>query len=241
MSNNKELFVSVVIPAAGKGTRMNMNENKQFINIKGKPVLARTIEAFQKCNRVNEIVLVTSTDQIHACKQNIIEKYSLTKVSSVQDGGYERQQSVFKGLKAVNDKCDIVLIHDGARPFINEQTINESIDAAYEFGAACVAVQQKDSIKVGDEDDFINETLDRSKIWIAQTPQSFKLKLVMAAHLSAEQDSYFGNAFGWLKSYKNQKTRRSMKIVFGTFNIKIRLPKISECHQSHIQNSGRDL
>jgi 2-C-methyl-D-erythritol 4-phosphate cytidylyltransferase len=224
MKNNKELFVSVVIPAAGKGSRMNANKDKQFIKIKGKPVLALTIEAFQNCSLVDEIVLVTSKDQILKFKQDIVDKYRLTKVSSIQDGGNERQQSVMKGLEAVDGKCDIVLIHDGVRPFISERTITATIDAAREFGAACACVQQKDSIKVGDENDFIQKSLDRSKIWIAQTPQAFKYKLVMDAHLSAEKDGFFGNDDSVLveRFCKIKELETKVKIVTGQYdNIKI--------------------
>lgn len=224
MKKAKELFVSVVIPAAGKGTRMNVGENKQLIEIKEKPILAWTLEAFQNCNQIDEIVLVTSEESIPVFKNKIVDKYGLTKVSSIQIGGYERQNSVFNGLKSVDNKCDIVLIHDGARPFIDEKTITDSIEKAYEFGAACVAVQQKDSVKFGNEKDFIEETLDRSRIWIAQTPQAFRFGIVMDAHISAEEDDYFGNDDSVLveRFFAKHKMNNKVKIVVGRYdNIKI--------------------
>lgn len=224
MKNTNNLFVSVVIPAAGKGTRMNVGENKQLIEIKGKPILAWTLETFQNCSQINEIVLVTSEEFKTVFKNNIVDKYGFTKVSSVQTGGYERQHSVFNGLKSVDNKCDIVLIHDGARPFIDENTIINSIKKAQEFGAACVAVQQKDSVKFGNEKDFIEETLDRSRIWIAQTPQAFRFGIVMDAHISAEEEDYFGNDDSVLveRFFAKNKMNNKVKIVVGKYdNIKI--------------------
>ncbi len=224
MKNTNNLFVSVVIPAAGKGTRMNVGENKQLIEIKGKPILAWTLETFQNCSQINEIVLVTSEEFKTVFKNNIVDKYGFTKVSSVQTGGYERQHSVFNGLKSVDNKCDIVLIHDGARPFIDESTIIDSIEKAHKFGAACVAVQQKDSVKFGNEKDFIEETLDRSRIWIAQTPQAFRFGIVMDAHISAEEEDYFGNDDSVLveRFFAKNKMNNKVKIVVGKYdNIKI--------------------
>jgi CTP:molybdopterin cytidylyltransferase MocA len=134
MRKNK-LFVSTVIVAGGKGTRMNMDINKQYINIGDKPVLARTVSVFEECPIVNEIILVINEEEIFYCKENIVDKFAFKKIKKLVSGGAERQNSVYKGLMEVNKQSDIVVIHDGARPFINSEIVTNCIEEALEFGA----------------------------------------------------------------------------------------------------------
>lgn len=215
---DKGLFASAVIVAAGRGTRMNMDINKQYIEIGGTPILARTLQVFQDCTLVSEIVLVINSQDIVYCKQNIIDVYGFDKVKALVSGGDDRQESVFNGLKEVSEECDIVLIHDGARPFVNEDILMTSIDTADELGAACVAVPVKDTIKSADEEGFIKETLDRSTIWSIQTPQTFKYKLALEAHKRADEDGFKGTDDAVLVERLGIK----VKLVMGSYyNIKI--------------------
>lgn len=212
------LYISAVVVAAGRGTRMNMDINKQYIEISGMPVLARTLQVFEDCDFIDEIVVVVSPQDILYCKQNIIDAYGLEKVKSLVSGGSERQTSVYNGLKEVDMHCDIVLIHDGARPFISRGSILDSVRSAFEFGAACVAVPAKDTVKVCDQEGFIKETLDRSALWMIQTPQTFRYDLIMRAHQKALEDGFNGTDDAVLMERLGYRT----KLVMGSYyNIKI--------------------
>ena len=218
MKKSNDVFVSAVVVAAGKSSRMNMDTNKQYIEIGGVPVLARTLLAFQNCDKVREIIVVVNGQDILFCKQEIIDNYDLDKVKKLVAGGEERQESVYNGLIEVSEKCDIVLIHDGARPFVREESIYESISAAFEYGASCVAVPSKDTIKSADDDGFVNRTLDRKKLWIIQTPQAFRYELIMDAHRKAMEDGFKGTDDAVLV----ERLGLPLKLVMGSYdNIKI--------------------
>ncbi len=170
-----------VIVAAGRGTRMNAGINKQFIDIKGKPLLYYTLKRFEESEVIDEIVLVLSESDLNYCKDNIISKYHIKKVTHIVIGGSERQHSVYRGLEALKD-CDIVLIHDGARPFVSERIINQGIEYAEVYGASASGVKPKDTIKVMDDYGFSKETLDRNKLISIQTPQCFKYDIIYGCH-----------------------------------------------------------
>lgn len=174
--------VVAIIVAAGRGKRMGMDFNKQFILLNNKPILAYTLEKFEKTKSIDEIVLVVGKDEIGFVKENIIDKYSIKKVSKIVAGGKERQDSVYNGLLAVKEHCSIILIHDGARPFIEEELIEKSIDMARKMGAVVVAVPVKDTIKRVDNDMKVIDTLKRDELWSIQTPQTFQYKLLKKAY-----------------------------------------------------------
>lgn len=218
MKKENKICISAVIVAAGKGSRMNMDINKQYIEIGGIPVLARTIQAFEDCESINEVVLVVNEQDIVYCKQSIVELYELYKVKSIVAGGGTRQQSVYNGLCEVNGNCGIVLIHDGARPFVKTESLLDSINAAYEFGASCVAVPAKDTVKRADENGFVVETPDRGSLWYIQTPQTFSYPLIMEAHRKAAEDNFTGTDDAVLV----ERLGHPMKLVMGSYdNIKI--------------------
>lgn len=187
MLKDNVLKVCAVIPAAGKGTRMNMDLNKQYIEINGTPIIARTLRVFQDCDAISNIVLVVNEQDIMWCRENIVFKYNLSKVSTIASGGATRQESVHKGLKCLPEDCDIVVIHDGARPFVDDDMISGSIQAAIECGAGCVGVPAKDTIKIIDSDNYVCNTPPRDFMWSIQTPQTFKYDIIMKAHSDAEQ------------------------------------------------------
>lgn len=170
-----------IIVAAGKGTRMGAGKNKQFIDIQGKPVLFYTLDAFSKCPAVEEIVLVCAGDELEYCRDEIVEKYGFEKVKSIVGGGSARQDSVYRGLAAAKG-CEVVLIHDGARPFVTSRILEEGIGYAEEYGASACGVTPKDTIKVRGESGFSERTLDRSRLFSVQTPQCFKLDLILGCY-----------------------------------------------------------
>lgn len=197
---------------------MNANINKLYIDIDNVPILARTIKVFDDCSYIDEIILVINQDDIIYCKQNIVDYYNFKKVSKIVTGGKTRQESVFKGLNEVSSNCRIVLIHDGARPFISEGAIKKSIDTANDIGASCVAVPVKDTIKRSDSENFVQETLNRRNLWSIQTPQTFKFNLIMDAHKRALEDGFVGTDDAVLV----ERLGFPLKLVMGSYdNIKI--------------------
>ena len=172
---------SVIIVAAGKGKRMNSNISKQFLHMKNKPILYYTLNKFSTHKSIDEIVLVTLEDKIEVCK-DIINKYNLNKVSKIVPGGKERQDSVYNGLKAVSKDCDIVLIHDAARPFVTSDIIENGIKYTKRYGAAACGVMPKDTIKIKDKKGFSIDTPNREELFIVQTPQCFNYNVVLDCH-----------------------------------------------------------
>lgn len=179
-------MVSAIILAGGRGKRMAAGISKQFILVKGKPILYYTLERFINCSLIDEIILVLPKDEIEYCKKEVINKYSL-KVDKIIEGGKERQDSVFNALKSLNDS-NIVLIHDGARPFVSKEIIENGIKYAKQYGAAAPGVMPKDTIKVRDENGFSSETLDRSKLIAIQTPQIFKKDIIVNCHKKIKEE-----------------------------------------------------
>ncbi|WP_026894958.1 2-C-methyl-D-erythritol 4-phosphate cytidylyltransferase [Clostridiisalibacter paucivorans] len=175
-------YISVIIPAAGMGKRMDMGINKQFIEIEKKPILAHTVQVFNNCNYIDEIILVVRKDEIPYTIEKVVNRYGFEKVNQVIAGGVERQHSVYNGLAAI-DKCtDIVLIHDGARPCITQDGIKMGIEGVMEFRACVLGVPVKDTIKqVNDSSEVIN-TPDRNTLWAIQTPQCFEYNMIKSAY-----------------------------------------------------------
>lgn len=176
--------------AAGSGSRMKSKTKKQFMEIKGKPVIWYSLFEFEK-SRVDEIILVTGKEDIDYCKKEIVEKYNLKKIKNVVAGGSERYESVYNGLKEVTG--NIVLIHDGARPLINNEIIERSIEGTIKSDACVVGVPVKDTIKRANKEGYIIDTPNRSELWITQTPQSFKTDLVKMAYKKMKEELEKGN------------------------------------------------
>lgn len=177
--------ITAIILAAGQGKRMNSRIQKQFMLLQEKPLLYYSLRCFQD-SEIEEIVLVTGSGEIEFCQKAIVEAYGFTKVKAVIAGGAERYDSVEKGLACIED--GIVLIHDGARPFVSREMIRQSIIAAMENGACTVGVPVKDTIKVVDEAQYGIETPDRKTLWQVQTPQAFRTGLIKEAYVRMRQD-----------------------------------------------------
>lgn len=212
---------SVVIVSAGRGSRMKADINKQFLKLQNKEVIAHTIDKFYNNENIGEIIVVVREDEAEFFKINIIEKYGYKNIK-IAFGGSERQDSVYNGLKMVDENCEIVLIHDGARPFVNNETIDSAIESAKENKCVIVGVPVKDTIKVIDENNNVCDTPDRSTLWSIQTPQVFDYSLIMKAHEKAREDNYYGTDDSMLMEYFGQK----VKVVEGSYNnIKITTPE----------------
>ena len=203
----------VVIVAAGTGSRMNMGINKQFIKLEGKEIIAYTIEKFYNNSNIEDIVVVVKEDESEFFKKEILDKYNFKNVK-IAYGGKERQHSVYNGLKLLDEKCDVVLIHDGARPFVSDKIIDKSIEEAKEHKAIVVGVPVKDTIKVIDNDKNIVDTPNRSVLWAVQTPQTFDYKILIDAYKDAFKNKFYGTDDAMLVERIGYK----VKMLEGSYN-----------------------
>lgn len=173
-----------LIPAAGSGSRIGGSRAKQFLELAGVPIIIHTLRRFEECELIHQIVVILPAENVSGFL-DIASKYGLRKIVRVVAGGNERQESVAKGLQSINSpKAEIVIVHDGVRPFVTVAQIIESIEKAKEFGAAIVALPVTDTVKQV-ADGMIERTLDRRQIYLAQTPQAFKIDLLREAHRKA--------------------------------------------------------
>lgn len=218
MNTPESIFTSCIIVAAGSGSRMKSGTNKQFMTIGGVPMLALTIKAFEKCGSVNEITVVMNKQDISYFRENIITAYDFKKVSGIAEGGATRQESVYNGLKYVSENASVILVHDGARPFVDNDTIVKCISAANEFGASCAAISSRDTIKLSDSRGFVLCTPDRESVRLVQTPQGFRRDILKRAHERAIAERFTGTDDAVLAERAGYK----MKLTEGSdFNIKI--------------------
>lgn len=210
----------VVIVAAGTGSRMNMGINKQFIKLEGKEVIVYTIEKFYNNHNIDDIVVVVKESEAEFFKKEIIEKYNFKNIK-IAYGGKERQDSIYNGLKCVDKNCKIVLIHDGARPFVDNRIIEECISVAKEKKAVVVGVPVKDTIKIV-IDGKITDTPNRANLWSAQTPQTFDYSLIKKAYDEAYKSNYYGTDDSMLVENIGQE----VTMIMGSYeNIKITSPE----------------
>lgn len=213
-----------LIPAAGMGKRMGASINKQYLQLDGMPIVARTISVFEHSPDIEAIYLVIPEAEIPYCREHVVAACGFRKVVEVVPGGRERQNSVMNGLRAMRPHLsddDVVVIHDGVRPLITPELLRESIAVACKHDGALVAVPAKDTIKVV-RDGIVADTPDRESLWQAQTPQTFRFGVIFAAHLAAEQDGFTGTDDASLV----ERRGGSVRIVRGDYrNIKITTPE----------------
>ncbi len=173
---------TAVILAAGQGKRMGGSVQKQFLELKGRPLICYTLEQFQKSSCIDEIILVTGKESIDFCRQEIVEKFGYTKVNKIVEGGAERYDSVYQGLLACQG-TDYVFIHDGARIFADESLMERGWQQVQKTGSAVAGVPSKDTIKVvSGSDHQVQTTPDRSTLWCVQTPQIFSYDRIRSAY-----------------------------------------------------------
>ncbi|MCH4890454.1 2-C-methyl-D-erythritol 4-phosphate cytidylyltransferase [Acidaminobacter sp. JC074] len=210
-------MISVIVAAAGTGSRMNHEKKKQFIELSGVPIIVRTLRAFE-LDEIDEVIVVTGKEDISLIEA-MVKDFGIKKVKAVIAGGPRRQDSIYNGLKKVSG--DTVLIHDGARPFVSKKMILDHIEKDHKDCGFISAVPSKDTIKLV-RDGMVEETLDRSLLYNVQTPQSFETKSLLKAYdyaykkaLSVTDDASVYEAYG-----------KTVKIVNGRYeNIKITTPE----------------
>lgn len=217
----KQKYAAIVL-AAGSGKRMNSQVHKQYLIIQDRPVLYYSLKAFED-SAVDEIVLVVGKGEEEFCRKEIVDKYGISKVKAIVEGGKERYHSVFEGLKQTSD-ADYVLIHDGARPFVNQDIIRRCMQEVQKYQACVVGMPVKDTIKIADEEGYVKQTPDRKNVWMIQTPQTFSYALIYEAYeemLKTEDTAITDDAMV-LERIKGKKS----KLIEGSYrNIKITTPE----------------
>jgi 2-C-methyl-D-erythritol 4-phosphate cytidylyltransferase len=225
--------VSAIVLAGGRGKRMGAIQSKQYINLNGKPILYYTLKQFIKNKFIDKIILVIPKDEQEYCKREILEKYRL-EVEKMVYGGNERQDSVYNALTEL-EGSDIVLIHDGARPFVSQKIIEDAIKYAKVHKAAAPGVMPKDTIKIKGEDNFSISTLDRNRAVAIQTPQAFDFNLIYECHkkikeskISVTDDTMVAELFGnkvyiYDGEYTNIKITTPEDLILAEYLVKSQL------------------
>jgi len=183
--------VVAVVPAAGQGTRMGGTARKQYLSLGGVPLLVLSLKVLQRIESIREIILSVPESDRDYCWREIVNPYGLGKVVHIVAGGQRRQDSVRNGLFAIADPLpDLVLVHDGVRPFIQEEIVEHAIIRAGQTGAVVVAIPIHDTVKRVDAQQRIQETLNREGLWQIQTPQIFRYDWLVEAHQHALQEHW---------------------------------------------------
>lgn len=235
----KKCRCAAVVLAAGAGKRMHSEVKKQFLQIKEKPVVYYSLKVFEE-SFVDEVVLVTSGDDIELCRKEIVEAYHFTKVKNIVAGGKERYHSVAAGLACLQE-MDYVFIHDAARPMLTQNILDRAYECVKETGACVVGMPVKDTIKIANADGYINQTPDRNLVWMIQTPQVFEYQLIKEAYdrlIACEEElKSKGTNITDDAMVVESLTRHAVKLVEGSYeNIKITTPDDLSIAERFLEN-----
>jgi 2-C-methyl-D-erythritol 4-phosphate cytidylyltransferase len=178
--------IVAVITCAGSSARMKV-KNKLLIEICDKPVIIWSLLPFQESSRINSIVVTAPDDQIETYG-NLFNKYSMNKVVKIVKGGDTRQISVFNALSQIDNDCDLVAIHDGARCLLTGENLDELIEGAIKYGAVIPVVPANDTVKLVNEFGYVSSTPDRDRVVMVQTPQIFRFSVIKKANELAIKD-----------------------------------------------------
>jgi 2-C-methyl-D-erythritol 4-phosphate cytidylyltransferase len=213
---------NALIVSAGKGHRFKGEKKKQFYLLADKPILAHTLDKFETCPLIHSIFLVVGEEDMDYSLKEIVERYHYKKVSQIIPGGKRRQESVKNGLDLLPLDTEVVVIHDGVRPFVTREMIEESIRSAMRFRAVVFAMPVKETIKLVHPDGTVLRTLERESLWQVQTPQSFQVDLIKKAYAKAIEDGFIGTDDASLVERLGEKVH----ILPGAYtNIKITTPE----------------
>ncbi|MBP1712757.1 MAG: 2-C-methyl-D-erythritol 4-phosphate cytidylyltransferase [Deltaproteobacteria bacterium] len=214
--------VAALIPAAGRGRRMAEDVPKAFLPMGGTPLLAQTLQQFEVCSEVGEVVVLAPPGNGIQLAEELVKRFGFQKVSRIVPGGTERQDSVYAGLKALVSHPDIVLIHDGVRPFITPDLIGRVVSETRVSKAVVAAIPVRDTMKEIGKDGTVLKTLNRDCLWEIQTPQGFLYSLLLQAYEKAYQDQFYGTDDAALV----ERLGIGVKVVQGSrFNLKITTPE----------------
>jgi len=211
-----------IVLAGGAGKRMGAPTSKQFLLLDNRPILVHTLQVFEECKPVDGIYLVVNHKDLQLIQEEVLEQYRFTKILKLVIGGRLRQDSVRNGLEAIDEPCDIVIIHDAARPFVSPAFIEKSIFLMEMYDAIIPALPVKDTIKVVSKEGFVVKTLERDALWSIQTPQTFKYALITKAYKEGMAKKLFGYDDATFIEHLGKK----VKVIEGSpYNVKITTPE----------------
>ena len=212
---------SAIIAAGGSGSRMKTDEGKLFIELRGIPIILLTLSIFDSFDIIDEIILPVPLDEIGRTKQ-MVERAGLKKVRHIIRGGETRQASVYNGLQVVSSDSEIIVIHDGARPFVSREIILDAVSETRAYKAVIVGMPAKDTIKTVTDDRLVSNTLDREFLWQVQTPQVFEAGLIKEAYERANKLGFSATDDARLVERLGER----VKMITGSYeNIKITTPE----------------
>lgn len=231
-------MIDALIVAAGKGRRMKTRQPKQFMELAGRPILTRTLRAFDRHAKIDRIFVVLPETDIAEYRASLIAQAGIDKAVAIVAGGSRRQASVANGLRSIPDKDGIVLIHDGVRPLVTQSLISACIEGARQWGACIPAIEAYDTLKKVRSDGSIERTVPRQRIVMAQTPQAFRLALIRQAHEAAVRH-------GWLATDDASLLEQmggAVHVIEGSrHNLKVTRPEdvaLAEAYlKSHLENT----
>jgi len=222
MRIGEKVRVAALIPAAGRGRRMAEELPKAFLPMDGIPLLAHTLRQFEACPGVGEVVVLAPPGNGVQLAEDLVKRFGFKKVSRIVPGGAERQDSVYAGLKVLEPDMDVVLIHDGARPFITPDLVERIVTETRISKAVVAAIPVRDTIKEIGEDGRVLKTLSRNLLWEIQTPQGFQYPLLLKAYEKAFQDRFYGTDDAALV----ERLGLRVKVISGSrYNLKITTPE----------------
>lgn len=228
---------TAIIPAGGSGRRMGNCQAKQLLPLDNVPIMVRTLQVFEKCSEITNIVLVVPGSQIEEIKEKFINPCGFEKIYDVIAGGKERQDSVYNGLMAIPHETEFIVIHDAVRPFVTADIISRVLKAAQESGAAVAGIPVSDTVKRTAESRSIISTEDRHSLWLAQTPQIFRRDIITKAYQQAFEDHYYGTD----DSILVERLGFAVHMVHGSpFNIKITTREDMIMGMAVLKIRGRD-
>ena len=228
-------YCTAVVLAGGSGKRMGTKVHKQYLMLKGYPVLYYSLKAFQDSSWIDEIVLVSGTGEEEYCQKEIVEKYGFSKVRKIVSGGAERYNSVWNGLQQITEEDGFVYIHDGARPFVDDTMIERAYSCVEETNACVAGMPSKDTVKIVDENQFAVTTPARKYVWNVQTPQVFETALITQAYeklMQHDRENVTDDAM-----VVEQEMQIPVKLFDGSYcNIKITTPEDLETAKGFIEH-----
>jgi len=230
--------VVALVPAAGQGRRMGTEEPKQFLLLADKPVVVHALLRLEASPSVGEICLIVPEERVEFCRQEIVQRYKLKKVVRVVSGGPERQDSVYAGLRSLEGEVDLVVVHDGVRPFIDILLLERMLSIAAAQGACIAGLPCINTIKQVDGEGYVERTLPRQSLWQIHTPQVFRYHLLKHALEQARQDNFYATDEAALA----ERLGHPVRIVEDSpYNIKITSPadlSIAEAYLTVLKGKG---
>lgn len=234
----KSRFVSAIIVAAGNSTRMGTGRPKIFENILGLPAIAYSLMMFNRAQFIDEIIVVCK-DEHEQKIMDLIEAHNIDKFKDFASGGSSRQQSVFSGVKKINQKTTHIAIHDAARILVTEETINDVIQDSFETRASATGIPMKDTVKLVNDKSFVVKTVDRSNLWCVHTPQVFEKELyfnAMSSAINANKD--YTDDCQLIENYEDNKVH----MIMGSYsNLKLTTPDDIPIFESILKKASKLL